>query len=38
MRKYFIAALVALAVAGGVVVYSSADKPAQQVACEGTNC
>ena len=38
MRKYLIAFLLALTVAGGVVAYTSTEKPAQQVACEGNNC
>ena len=38
MKRYIVLALVALAVAGGVVAYTSTDKPAQQHACSTSDC
>ena len=39
MKKYLVLALLALAVAGGAVAYTSTEKPAQQVAgCDNNNC
>ena len=39
MKKYLAFALLALTVAGGVVAFSSTEKPAQQVAdCGNNNC
>ena len=39
MRKLLALALVALAVAGGVIAYTSTEKPAQRVAdCGGQSC
>ena len=39
MRKLVVLTLLALAVAGGVVAYTSTEKPAVQVAgCENSGC
>jgi hypothetical protein len=37
MKKYLVAALIALAVAGGVVAYTSSQQPAELHACGGDN-
>jgi hypothetical protein len=37
MRK-FLAILLALAITGGVVAFTSIEKPAVQVACDGNGC